>query len=87
MIDKEFSYKGIVITRGDYESMPCPMYAHEFSDEKMEELVNISMIRSVYVMDMTKCLSLKSIQTKTFQMRLTDLKRNSLKLWKLVLSI
>lgn len=39
MINKKFSYKGIVITRGDYESMPCPMYAHEFSDEKMEELV------------------------------------------------
>lgn len=39
MMDKEFTYKGIVITRGDYESMPCPMYAHEFSDEQMEELV------------------------------------------------
>lgn len=38
-MDKEFSYKGIVITRGDYESMTYPMYAHEFSDEKMEELV------------------------------------------------
>lgn len=39
MLNKEFTYKGISITRGDYESMPCPMYAHEFSDEKMEELV------------------------------------------------
>lgn len=39
MLNKEFTYKGIVITRGDYESMPCPMYAHEFNDEKMEELV------------------------------------------------
>ena len=24
MMNKEFSYKGIVITREDYESMPCP---------------------------------------------------------------
>ena len=39
MMTKEFSYNGIVITRDDYESMPCPMYAHEFTDEKMEELV------------------------------------------------
>ena len=39
MLNKEFSHKGIVITRGDYESMPCPMYAHEFNDEQMEELV------------------------------------------------
>ena len=39
MLNKEFSHKGIVITRGDYESMPCPMYSHEFNDEQMEELV------------------------------------------------
>lgn len=39
MMNKEFSYKGIVITREDYESMPCPMYAHEFTDAQMEELV------------------------------------------------
>lgn len=29
MLNKEFTYKGISITRGDYESMPCPMYAHD----------------------------------------------------------
>ena len=65
MLNKEFSHKGIVITRGDYESMPCPMYAHEFNDGKMKELVKyIYMIHSEYVMDMTKCLSLILIQTK-----------------------
>lgn len=89
MLNKEFTYKGIVITRGDYESMPCPMYAHEFNDEKMEELVKYiyDTLRVCYGYDEMLIVLLTLSQTKTFLMRLTDLKKNSLKLWKLVLSI
>ena len=38
-MEKEFTSNGITITRSDYESMPCSMYANEFSDEQMQELV------------------------------------------------
>ena len=39
-LHKEFISGGVVITRNDYESMPCPMYAREFTDEQMQELAN-----------------------------------------------
>jgi len=39
-LHKEFISGGVVITRYDYESMPCPMYAIEFTDEQMQELTN-----------------------------------------------
>ena len=39
-MEKEFKSGGIVITREDYESMPCPMCATEFSDEQMQELAD-----------------------------------------------
>ena len=31
---------GVGITREDYESMPCAMYAMEFTDAQMQELVD-----------------------------------------------
>lgn len=34
-MEKEFTYKGISITRYDYESLPSPMAASKISDEKM----------------------------------------------------
>jgi len=37
---KEFNKCGIVICRGDYESLPCAMCASEFTDKQMEDLVN-----------------------------------------------
>lgn len=36
----EFVSGGVGITREDYESMPCAMYAMEFTDDQMQELVN-----------------------------------------------
>ena len=39
-MEKEFKSGGIVITREVYESLPCPMCANEFSDEKMQELAD-----------------------------------------------
>ncbi len=36
----EFVSGGVGITREDYESLPCAMYAMEFTDEQMQELVN-----------------------------------------------
>ena len=36
--DREFTYKGVTITRYDYESLPSPMAASKFSDEKMQEI-------------------------------------------------
>jgi hypothetical protein len=37
-MEKEFAYKGIYITRYDYESLPSPMAASKLSDEKMQEI-------------------------------------------------
>ena len=37
--DTYFQYLELdIISRGDYESMPCPMYAGEFDDKKMTQL-------------------------------------------------
>ena len=39
ILNKRFKVnKHISITRGDYENMPCPMLAWNWSDEKMTEL-------------------------------------------------
>ena len=37
-MEKEFTYKGVTITRYDYEAMPDPMCAVEFSDEEMQKI-------------------------------------------------
>lgn len=39
-----------IVSRGDYESMTCPMYAGEFDDEKMTELAHLiyQMLNSNY---------------------------------------
>lgn len=37
--DTYFQCEGLdIVSRGDYESMPSPMYAGEFDDEKMRKL-------------------------------------------------
>lgn len=37
--DTYFQCLGLdIVSRGDYENMPCPMYAGEFDDDKMTEL-------------------------------------------------
>ena len=36
--EKEFTYKGVTITRYDYESLPAPMAASKLSDEQMQEI-------------------------------------------------
>jgi archaellum biogenesis protein FlaJ (TadC family) len=36
----EFVSGGVGITREDYESLPCAMYAMEFTDDQMQELVD-----------------------------------------------
>ena len=41
LIEKEFKVNDeFSISRGDYESMPCPMLAWNWTDEKMQELAN-----------------------------------------------
>jgi leucyl aminopeptidase (aminopeptidase T) len=43
----EFVSGGVGITREDYESLPCAMYAMEFTDAQMQELVeNIANVLS-----------------------------------------
>lgn len=39
-----------IVSRGDYESMPCPMYAGEFDDDQMSELARLiyQMLNSQY---------------------------------------
>lgn len=39
-LKKEFTSNGITLSREDFESLPCAMYAMEFTDEQMQELVN-----------------------------------------------
>lgn len=40
--DKPFTRYGVkVVSRGDYESMPIPMYAGEFSDKQMKKLAKL----------------------------------------------
>ena len=36
----EFVSGGVGITREDYESLPCAMYAMEFTDAHMQELID-----------------------------------------------
>ena len=37
--DTYFQINGLdIVSRGDYESMPCPMYAGEFDDDQMQDL-------------------------------------------------
>lgn len=38
-IDKQFYFNGLSVCRGDYESMPCPMYTAEITDEQMQWLI------------------------------------------------
>lgn len=40
---KEFStnFQNFTITRGDYESMPCPMNTSKFDDDKMQKLADL----------------------------------------------
>lgn len=35
---KEFSHNGVTITRDDFESMPCPMFAKELGDDVMQKI-------------------------------------------------
>lgn len=35
---KEFSHKGVTITRYDFESMPCSMFAKEIGDDVMQKI-------------------------------------------------
>ena len=35
---KEFSHNGVTITRYDFESMPCPMFAKELCDDVMQKI-------------------------------------------------
>ena len=37
-MEKEFTYKGITITRYDYESLPCPMAASQVDDKIMQKI-------------------------------------------------
>ena len=37
-MEKEFTYKGITITRYDYESLPCPMAASQVDDKCMQKI-------------------------------------------------
>lgn len=37
-MEKEFTYKGVTITRYDYESLPSPMAASKLPDEQMQEI-------------------------------------------------
>ena len=37
-LEKEFRYNGVTVTRQDYESMPCSMFATELSDEVMQKI-------------------------------------------------
>ena len=49
--DTYFQCLGLdIVSRGDYESMPAPMYAGEFDDEKMAELARLiyQMLNSNY---------------------------------------
>ena len=39
-IDKQFYFNGLSVCRGDYESMPCPMYTAEITDEQMQWLID-----------------------------------------------
>ena len=39
-LKKEFVSGGITITREDYESLPCAMYAMEFTNAQMQELAD-----------------------------------------------
>lgn len=39
-LNKKFVCGLTILTRMDYESMPCAMCASEFTDEQMQELVN-----------------------------------------------
>ena len=39
-IDKQFYCNGLSVCRGDYESMPCPMYTAEITDDQMQWLIN-----------------------------------------------
>lgn len=38
LVFKEFSHGGVAITRYDFESMPCPMFAKEMSDDVMQKI-------------------------------------------------
>lgn len=37
-LEKEFKFKGVTLTRQDYESMPCAMFATELNDEEMQKI-------------------------------------------------
>lgn len=38
-MEKYFKVNGLdIVCRMDYESMPCPMYATEFTDDQMQDL-------------------------------------------------
>ncbi len=39
LLFKEFSHKGVTITRYDFEAMPCPMFAKELGDVVMQKIV------------------------------------------------
>ena len=39
-IEKQFYCNGLSVCRGDYESMPCPMYTAEITDGQMQWLIN-----------------------------------------------
>lgn len=56
--DKYFCYNNLkIVSRVDYESLPCPMYAHEFSDEQMQNLalliyIHLNKIRGISEKDL-----------------------------------
>ena len=37
-LEKEFWYQGLLLTRYDYESMPCPMHATGIDDDTMQKI-------------------------------------------------
>lgn len=37
-LEKKFAFNGVTVTRHDYESMPCSMFATELSDKVMQKI-------------------------------------------------
>lgn len=37
-LEKEFKFKGVTVTRQDYESMPCAMLATDLNDVEMQKI-------------------------------------------------
>lgn len=74
VIHDNFSVNGVgVVCRGDYENLPCPLYATEFDDAKMMYLAHLIYDTLVFQYGFNECDVKKYFSNEELQISLDNI--------------